>query len=334
LTFAHQLTSFAEQLASLDTHRVAEVCLERISTWLQARLASLYQFDEPQHSLVLIGQTHPYAIDSQVDMDRQARQPMVRAARLRRTCVLRDWAQGADLLGRDVHRAHPVRYQTQTCILAPLMIDGKLIGVFNLADPVAREGFDPRHVEVLQALTRLIGTALHNARTFQEIRHQAMTDPLTGLPNRRTFLERLNQELLRSRRYKLPLSLALIDVDALKEVNDTYGHAAGDAVLREVARRIRYMIREIDVPARFGGDEFAVILPNTPLEQAERAVRRLALTAAHRPCQWQGHAIRITLSIGVGQYENQASAQDLITAADASLYLAKSRGRNCVAAST
>jgi diguanylate cyclase (GGDEF)-like protein len=128
--------------------------------------------------------------------------------------------------------------------------------------------------------------------------------------------------------------LALIDMDGLKEVNDMHGHPAGDMLLREAARRIRRTIREIDIPARYGGDEFAVILPSTGLEQARRVANRLTEAMAHRPCQWDHKPINATLSVGVCQYEGQPAAQDLISAADTSLYAAKARGRNCVAART
>jgi diguanylate cyclase (GGDEF)-like protein len=334
LTLAHRVACLAEQISSFDTHRVAEVALERISALLEARLSSLYALDERQHLLVLVGHTHPYVIDARIDMDRQARRPMVRAARSRRICVARNRKEAADLLGGDVQQHRCELYGTESFIIAPLTAGERLVGVFNLADPVRGESFAAHALELVQPLCRLIATAMNNARVFQEVQHQARTDALTGLPNRRTFMEQLVLELHRARRYSAPLSLALIDVDGLKGVNDTHGHPAGDALLCEVALRIRRTIREIDLPARYGGDEFAVILPSTNLEQARRVANRLTEAVAHRPSQRGHKAIGATLSVGVCQYEHESTAQDLISAADASLYAAKARGRNCVAAAT
>jgi len=330
VALARSLAGFAERLASLDVHQIVKVCLEEIAPWTEARLASLYRYDEQGDCLVLLGQTHPYSIDAQLELGRHARYPMIRALAQRQVVVTHHWEPDAAVLGADILLSGR-DYQTEQCIIAPLICNDELIGVLNLTDPMGQSGFRSEHVELIEPLRRLIALGLRNASVFQMVQHEARTDSLTGLANRRAFTERLNLELLRARRYDLPMSLAMIDLDGLKQINDAFGHPAGDSILREVAQRIRYAIREIDLPARCGGDEFAVLLPNTPKEQAQRVARRLAAVMAQRPCHWQGNDIPITVSIGLAPYEGQVGASDLISAADSSLYLAKSRGKNCVA---
>jgi len=331
LNEARHLADFARDLAVLDSRRIAGVCVERLSEWLGARLASFYLHDESRQRLCLAGQTHPYLIDTEVSLTDSADRLMVLAARSRRLWVVRNRAEARALSFSTARRPYHPHYQTDSCIIAPLISHDLLLGVLNLSDPSRPAGFGAKRLDLIEPICRLISTSLWNAYEFKKVQHQARTDGLTGLPNRRTFQEQLKQEFLRSRRYGAPLTLAMIDLDGLKEVNDIHGHPAGDAVLKEVSRRIRSTVREIDLPARYGGDEFAVILPNTTLEQAQPVAGRLAQVLAQRPCLWQGQPIRTTISIGLCQYDGQASAADLIAMADNSLYLAKARGRNCVA---
>ncbi len=334
VTLARQLGEFARRIAVLDRDRIVDTCLEQLSSRFRARLVSLYVLDDQQEHLELVGKTHPHPIDEKIRLDQNEQQPIVQAVRSRQAVLAEAWNRTAARLDRDIRgpRGEPTR--SQACTIAPITAGNRVIGVVHLADPAHPSGFDARYVELIEPICDLMGAALNNARVFQEVRQQARTDGLTGLANRRTFVAQLNMEVMRARRYGTALSLAMIDMDGLKEVNDLYGHLAGDAALQEAAERIGSTLREIDVAARYGGDEFAVILPNTDLAQARRVADRLIAEMTGRPCLWQGNAFVITCSIGVCGYQDQPTGTALIETADVALYAAKSHGRSCVAAAS
>ena len=158
----------------------------------------------------------------------------------------------------------------------------------------------------------------------ERLAHLAAVDPLTGVGNRRLFDQALGIEMARARRYGVPLSLVLADLDHFKRVNDTRGHAAGDEVLREVGRALRECARGADVVARYGGEEFAIILPHTTLEQALRFAERARRAISGLPAG-------VTASFGAAQLGPQDDAARLAAGADAALYRAKAAGRDCVA---
>jgi len=168
--------------------------------------------------------------------------------------------------------------------------------------------------------------------TRAELKYRATHDGLTGIYNRIFFQEKIEDEVRRSLRYGTPLSLMMIDIDHFKAINDTYGHQAGDACLSAVAALIRRLPRQVDTAARYGGEEFAVILPHTDIDQASHLAERIrqAVEAMSVPCG--KHAIRLTISIGIGclEAEEAPSPEALIRAADQALYAAKEGGRNCV----
>jgi diguanylate cyclase (GGDEF)-like protein len=170
--------------------------------------------------------------------------------------------------------------------------------------------------------------ALRNAQLFEEMEHKAKTDYLTGLYNQGSFQAMLTTEMARAGRHGIPVSLLIIDLDFLKEVNDRFGHMIGDEVIREVAETIRSGCREYDLPSRYGGEEFAVILPETNLRDAIELAERIRERIASRIFSRAGH---VTASIGVANYPaNAINRDELIRVADAALYDAKNSGRNRV----
>jgi len=168
-----------------------------------------------------------------------------------------------------------------------------------------------------------------------ELAELATLDQLTGLPNRRKFEERLDIELLRSRRYGRPLSLFIVDIDNFKEVNDSYGHLAGDDVLRLVAVRGREMVREIDFFARWGGDEFVFLLPETDRKQAIETSERLKTVIQSTPLRISDEvSVTLTVSGGISTWDSRddgsRSKSALFDEADRALYKAKKSGRDKV----
>lgn len=176
-----------------------------------------------------------------------------------------------------------------------------------------------------------IQKALEHART----RRLASTDGLTGVYNHRTFQERLSQEIARADRYSRPLSVLMIDVDHFKVYNDTYGHPQGDIVLQDLARLLQEMSRTSDTVARWGGEEFAIILPETDSVGAQKIGQRLCEQVERYP--FPGQELMpggtLTISIGVATYASASRKEVLLQAADTALYTAKREGRNrvCVA---
>lgn len=158
---------------------------------------------------------------------------------------------------------------------------------------------------------------------------EARIDSLTGVANRRAFDEELTRRLAEWRRRHSPMSLMLVDIDNFKQVNDRYGHQAGDAVLRETAKVLENTMREMDFTARFGGEEFAVIFPATTLAEARRAAQRALQGVAGHLFEKDGHELQLTISVGVAEVGPSDDAETLIRRADEALYLSKAAGRNC-----
>ncbi|MGE4291071.1 MAG: diguanylate cyclase [Desulfovibrio sp.] len=190
-------------------------------------------------------------------------------------------------------------------------------------------------VQTLKSSVRHLGLALNNARLYREVKIRADRDGLTKLHNRQTFDRRLAVELKRSQRYGNSLALLMIDLDHFKLVNDTHGHAAGDLVLREVGALLQDSVRSCDIAARFGGEEFALLLPHTLEADAWKLADRIRERIANRHYFIAGKTFSITASIGVSSLTAGCLDQetDLLLRADQALYLAKANGRNTVATS-
>ena len=164
---------------------------------------------------------------------------------------------------------------------------------------------------------------------YSQTRFLSVTDPLTGLYNRRHFEDTLEREFLRASRYDNHLSFAIIDVDFFKKVNDTYGHSTGDYVLKEVAYLILQNLRKTDMVFRYGGEEFTVIITETPKEKAIVPLERLRKAVEEYPFSYNGQDIKITISIGISEVcENITTVHQLFDDADRALYKAKENGRN------
>ncbi|MEK6673066.1 MAG: sensor domain-containing diguanylate cyclase [Nitrospirota bacterium] len=218
-------------------------------------------------------------------------------------------------------------------LIVPLILRDEIIGEIALINRTGGGEFTDDDEDLLLTLGFHSSFALEKARMHQEAMKLATTDGLTGLNNHRTFQERLEVEIARSKRFDHKLSLLMIDIDYFKKFNDNYGHCVGDEVLRRVACLLAESTRNIDFAARYGGEEFVLILPETTNEGAILTAERIRGAIAKRKMSIDGKDLSVTVSIGAASFPEDATDREmLIERADNALYSAKKSGRNRVVA--
>lgn len=208
--------------------------------------------------------------------------------------------------------------------LFPMISENKLLGciVTKSTDNILSE----KEIEYIEQLSNQSATTLNRANVYAEILKHATLDALTGFYNRRQLEERIKQEASSAKRQHRSLCAIMTDIDYFKKVNDTYGHAAGDLVLKTVSREIKNQLRDYDVAGRYGGEEFVILLPFTKLEEAKMVAERLRKSIETKKFDIGNKKINITISLGVAEYKGK----DFIENADKALYKAKESGRNKV----
>jgi diguanylate cyclase (GGDEF)-like protein len=218
--------------------------------------------------------------------------------------------------------------ETVSAVCLPLVSFGQVLGVLVL-ESAFRDAFAPADVNALESVTDICATAIQNARYFDRVRQLAYLDGVTGIFNRRYFELRIAEEIARSSRHRLTFSVIMVDIDHFKQLNDEFGHLLGDEVLRQVSAIFTQQLRKSDVLSRYGGEEFAIIAPETCLESALAVSDKLrrVVESWHFP----GVARPVTISAGVAEFPAQGGTRDqLVKSADEALYAAKQGGRNRV----
>jgi diguanylate cyclase (GGDEF)-like protein len=214
----------------------------------------------------------------------------------------------------------------------PLLATHGVVGVLGVWRS-RRDPIDVSAIPLLETIGAYAALHLEHALELGRARASAETDALTALPNRRAFERAWRAEISRHERYAQPLSLVLLDIDHFKQINDRWGHDAGDDVLRRVAETLRDAVRDVDLAARLGGEEFVVLLPETSFAAASDAAERLRVAVESLQVHWVGQTIPVRVSIGVSACPaSVALPADLLKSADAALYEAKRGGRNRVVA--
>lgn len=227
-------------------------------------------------------------------------------------------------------RAIPGMGWIRSFISAPIVIRGYVAGIINILSATAGS-FTPAHSERLMIFAGQAAVAIENAQLFEQAYYLSVTDPLTELTNRRHFFDVFRLEFERAHRYNRTLSVMMIDIDHFKNINDTFGHTVGDLALREIATRIKKTVRTIDIVARFGGEEFIVLMPETSLDEACQVAERVRHSVSNIPIENEAGPVLTTLSIGVAEIHEQSMNMDqLIKCADQALYEAKAAGRDRV----
>jgi diguanylate cyclase (GGDEF)-like protein len=225
------------------------------------------------------------------------------------------------------------RQDVRSILAVPMILRGKVIGMLSVQSYQAR-AYTPEDMYLLEMLSAHAAIAIDNTRLFQEVQLLAITDPLTGTNNRRELYDLGEREFARTKRYKHTLSAMMVDIDKFKKVNDTYGHTIGDQILIQVTDRIRVNIRDIDILGRYGGDEFAILLPETGPEAARQVAERLRSAISGIPFETEAGSIQVTASIGVSTISGRMrNLETLIDKADMAVYMAKEAGRDQVCVS-
>lgn len=217
----------------------------------------------------------------------------------------------------------------------PLLSEQKLLGAVVAYNPFDK--LNENEINYLDEISKQASITIERASEYMKILKDATLDALTGLNNRHQFALRLREETASAKRQNTPLCCIMTDIDFFKKVNDTYGHAVGDCVLKNVARTIKKELRENDIPSRYGGEEFAILLPYTTLEEAQLVAQRLRSAIEKKKINIEEYNIEgvkqlsVTISIGVSQYDKKMKEpQQLYQNADKALYSAKENGRNKV----
>ncbi|MDI6772395.1 MAG: diguanylate cyclase [bacterium] len=253
------------------------------------------------------------------------------ALRRGRAHVVEDTAEGPNCK----HLSSPL---PQAYLCLPLVAHGEAMGLLCLTRPGTAEGVLPPLLETRKIVASTMGEqsalALANLRLRETLRSQSVRDPLTGLFNRRYMEETLEREIRRAERSGRPLSVMMLDLDHFKQFNDTFGHSAGDALLRELGGMLRANLRAGDIACRFGGEEFVLILPEAAPDCARTRAEQFREAAKHLHVSHLGESLGpVTVSLGVAAFpEHGTSGEALLEAADAALYRAKSEGRDRVVA--
>ncbi|HVQ39582.1 MAG TPA: diguanylate cyclase [Pyrinomonadaceae bacterium] len=326
---AHSLQSFLERISSTDPDKTYNLILTHSRELLQAERASLWVFDEGSNEIIL--RAAAGFVDAQKDVGR---------LRIGEGISGRVLEAGKPLMTDDLlvagltPAAAERKYKTNSFISYPITMGGRKIGVLNVTDKADGHAFDSVDLSLLDVIAPQIAVALERAE-WQERATQfqlmSITDPLTGLLNRRYLEERLTEELNRSKRYSYPMSCLMIDIDDFKSYNDRNGHQAGDVALKITAHSLKAALRSADIACRYGGEEFCILLPQTNLSEAGVIAERMRqkVTETDYPYGKSQPRGTVSISIGISTFGKHIDTPDsVIAAADRALYNAKHLGKN------
>ena len=329
--FRRALTSLGAALA--DTHdrpRMVRAVLETTVVYLEADAGVFYEIVAGSDRL------RPMATSGVVGElgDLPRGDGVAGAAAARREVVA--WSgtsEGAETAGAPRPAPMEPGLGSGPAVAVPVRSDSHLFGVLALYGEAGGETFSTDDLETLRTLVRQAENALENSFLFDEAKHLSLTDGLTGVWNDRDFELRLAERLSEAERFGDPFSLVFADLDGFKEINDTYGHQAGNSVLVELSRRLMESTREVDRVFRLsgGGDEFALLLPRTGVAGALRLAEKVRAAVGEPPFSIDGVEVRITMYLAVATHpEHGPSEKELKAAADAALYRVKRSGGNRV----
>ncbi|MFH1061605.1 MAG: diguanylate cyclase [Candidatus Omnitrophota bacterium] len=312
----------------LNLDELATFIVNKITLVLKAKICSLMLIDQDDETLV---------IKAAVGLD----EAIIKTTRIKLGQSISGWVaqHGEPVLISNIEddiqfgRANLPKYETKSLLCIPLKVKDNILGVINVADKtmsIQENIFTEEDMHFLAVICNYAAIAVENALLYGEVKNLAITDGLTGLFNHRYFQTNITSEVIRVHRYPRPLSLIMFDIDYFKTFNDTYGHPMGDLVLSEIAKAIKKNVRKVDIACRYGGEEFAVILPETKINEAILVAEKIR-TSVEKMRFNTGQGIKkekVTVSGGVAQFKSGMSKEDFVRCADDSLYKAKNEGKN------
>ncbi len=319
-----------------DLDRILQVILQTAVAATGAR-AGLVLLTDPWEPAVLVGRSAEGLPDpgpAGIRVPGGIRIP-VGAGLLGSVARLREARRGR--LQYEDPQLHPAEPHGRTYVAVPFADVGdgsdqvpRVLGVLALYDRLGQDEFDEQDLVTLRTFAGQAAVAVENVLLHEDAKRLSLTDPLTGLSNYRYLRESLRREVQRAGRFGRPLSVLTIDVDRFKEINDSYGHGAGDTVLIEVARRMRRVIRDVDAAFRHGGEEFVILLPETEAKGAATAAQHLRAAVAESPVRLDADvSLPLTVSVGIAVYPEHGDTDEaVLEAAEDALYAAKAAGRD------
>ncbi len=330
-----QLAELSRKFKMVDLDIITNAAVREVPLFLEAGYGALFLFDRETQLITLQGAWPERPQQPALHLVNDADTAIVHFLRTERDPLsVENRPAYEERTGREFRPIPADEPLQEGALLCPLVVGMQeehemLVGVLTVGKK--KTGFTKHEEHLAAMMAEMIGTAISTSRLIEQMSHLAETDGLTQLYNHRHFQQELDRAMAAARRYRTPLSLAMIDIDQFKEFNDAHGHQAGDHILQEIARVIRMALREqVDIPARYGGEEFTVIMPNTDLEGARVASERIRESIERTRIPLGSEPASVTVSVGVAQYADDQSKGQLIDLADMALYRAKRAGRNRV----
>jgi diguanylate cyclase (GGDEF)-like protein len=307
--------------ASLELREILDATIRRLPGIMNLRLCSVFLYNPVTNSLELRAHNHQDLSEKKISIKHTENRIMNQIIGLSRSRWIRD-------IETEFHRRNRRKYTSKSSLNLILKAGEKLIGVLNLNDKLDGSNFTEEDFNLTDLFANQLALSINNSHLYSRTLQMALFDGLTGLYVHRHFQETLERETARSKRTGATFSLILADIDHFKDINDRFGHQSGDIVLRALAGIFMRLVRQIDYVCRYGGEEFAFLLPDTALGRAKVLAARIRHAVYQTRFRLSGKSCRLSLSMGIAENDGTLEKEEVLRRADQALYAAKREGRN------